>query len=49
MHGAGGGHKAGPSHPQWKHGGRSRELDEMRKSVRELIEEQKELDSLIGK
>jgi len=26
VHGAGGGHKAGPSHPQWKHGGRSSEL-----------------------
>ena len=48
VHGAGGGHKAGTSHPQWKHGGSSREMDEMRKTVRELIEEQKELDALIG-
>jgi len=48
VHGAGGGHKAGPSHPQWKHGCRSREMDEMRNAVRELIEEQKDFDALIG-
>jgi hypothetical protein len=26
VHGARGGHSAGPSHPQWKHGGRSQEV-----------------------
>lgn len=26
MHGARGGHAAGPGHPQWKHGGRSQEV-----------------------
>lgn len=31
VHGARGGHKAGPSHPTWKHGGRSRETVELRK------------------
>lgn len=31
MHGAGGGHTAGPTHPQWKHGGWSRETLTLRK------------------
>jgi hypothetical protein len=26
VHGARGGHAAGPRHPQWKHGGRSQEV-----------------------
>jgi hypothetical protein len=36
MHGGGGGHKAGPTHPQWKHGLRSREWTEMRKQMNDL-------------
>lgn len=31
MHGAGGGAKVGAENPNWKHGGRSRELDDLRK------------------
>ena len=31
VHGAGGGHKAGASHPQWKHGMRSRDMVEVRR------------------
>ena len=31
VHGAGGGHSAGPTHPQWKHGGRSGEVVNLRK------------------
>ena len=31
VHGAGGGHKAGPSHPQWKHGMRSVDMVELRR------------------
>jgi hypothetical protein len=30
VHGARGGHAAGPSHPQWKHGGRSQEVTQAR-------------------
>lgn len=36
MHGARGGHKAGPSHPSWKHGMRSKAWEQSRKSVDEL-------------
>jgi len=31
VHGAGGGHAAGPGHPQWKHGGRSQEVAAVRR------------------
>jgi hypothetical protein len=31
MHGAGGGHPRGPSHPRYKHGGRSLDMIEMRR------------------
>lgn len=31
FHGAGGGHKAGPTHPAWKHGMRSQSAVELRK------------------
>jgi hypothetical protein len=37
MHGGGsGGHKAGPTHPQYKHGLRSRECIEMRKEINDF-------------
>lgn len=36
VHGAGGGHKAGPEHPRWKHGGRSREA-ELARSLAHLL------------
>jgi len=29
VHGARGGHAAGPGHPQWKHGGRSQQIIEL--------------------
>ncbi|CUK17374.1 hypothetical protein RUE5091_04111 [Ruegeria denitrificans] len=47
MHGARGGHAAGPSHPSWKHGERSRETEEMRKTINELIRADRELQKLI--
>jgi hypothetical protein len=31
VHGARGGHKAGPSHPQWRHGMRSVDMVELRR------------------
>lgn len=46
FHGAGGGQKAGPSHPSWKHGARSGEAirnrkraNQLAKSLRGLLEE----------
>ena len=36
FHGAGGGHKAGPSHPKYKHGLRSQEWTEMRKEINDF-------------
>lgn len=30
VHGDGGGHRPGPSHPRWVHGGRSRDVTEAR-------------------
>ena len=43
LHGAGGGHAAGSSHPRWVHGLRSREWTEMRKAVNELVREGREI------
>lgn len=48
LHGAGGGHKAGPTHPQWKHGMRSREWVETRKAISELAREAREIADMIG-
>ncbi len=48
MHGAGGGHPAGPSHPRWVHGLRSREWTEMRKAVNELVREGREIEKMIN-
>ena len=47
MHGAGGGHKAGPSHPQWKHGMRSREWVETRKEINEICREGREIQTMV--
>ncbi len=47
MHGARGGHAAGSSHPSWKHGGRSRETEEMRKTINELIRANRELQKVV--
>ncbi len=48
VHGAGGGHKAGPTHPSWRHGMRSREWAELRRLASELVRETRELKALIG-
>jgi hypothetical protein len=48
MHGAGGGHRAGPSHPSWKHGLRSQEWTEMRRLAAELARETREMKQTIG-
>ena len=37
MHGAGGGHPAGQSHPSWKHGMRSSEWIEERRRLGQLL------------
>ncbi|SLN76483.1 hypothetical protein ROA7023_04190 [Roseisalinus antarcticus] len=47
FHGACGGHKAGRSHPSWKHGMRSREWIETRKAINELVREEREIEKLI--
>lgn len=47
MHGARGGHAAGRSHPSWKHGERSRENEETRKTINELIRADRELEKLV--
>ena len=47
MHGAGGGHAAGPSHPSWTHGMRSREWSEVRKLVNDLARETRETKALL--
>ena len=48
MLGAWGGHKAGPSHPSWKHGMRSREWIGTRKHINELAREARKIADLIG-
>ena len=47
VHGAGGGHRAGPTHPSWKHGMRSREWMETRRLVNELVREGRRVEALI--
>ncbi len=47
VHGAGGGHKAGSTHPSWKHGMRSREWVETRRLVNELVREGRRVEALI--
>ncbi len=48
MHGAGGGHAAGPSHPSWKHGERSRSAVQARKAVNDLIRRERNLQKLLN-
>ena len=45
MHGAGGGHAAGTSHPSWKRGARSQEAVEVRNAVNKLVREAGKLDA----
>ena len=47
LHGARGGHPAGSTHPSWTHGGRSREAQEMRKAINDLVRVQRDLEKLI--
>lgn len=48
MHGAGGGHPEGPSHPSWKHGLRSRAFIAMRKEIAILARETKQIERMIS-
>jgi hypothetical protein len=48
MHGAGGGQLAGAEHPNYKHGMRSREWTDERRSLNELVREAREIERLIG-
>ena len=47
VHGAGGGHAAGASHPRWQHGGRSQEAVAVRRMVSELTREARDLEAQI--
>lgn len=47
MHGAGGGHPEGPSHPTWKHGLRSRGWIAARKEINALARETREIERMI--
>lgn len=47
MHGAGGGAKAGTTHPNWKHGARSSEAVTLRKVVNALGSESRKLADTI--
>lgn len=47
FHGAGGGHKSGPSHPSWQHGMRSREWTEARAEINALVRETRELERML--
>jgi len=47
LHGAGGGHPAGPKHPSWKHGMRSREWGEERNYFSELVREAREIERML--
>jgi len=47
MHGARGGHAAGPTHPAWTHGERSQKAVAARKEVSALIRELREIEAMI--
>jgi hypothetical protein len=47
VHGAGGGQPAGKAHPSWKHGMRSREWVEMRRSVNEMVREARDIERMV--
>lgn len=48
FHGAGGGHKAGPTHPSWKHGMRSRGWIEARAEINDLVREAREIEQKLS-
>lgn len=43
VHGAGGGQKPGPAHPNWRHGERSHEATVLRAEVNWLVRESRDL------
>ncbi len=43
FHGAGGGHPPGPAHPSWRHGGRTREAEAVRKAVNGIARARRDL------
>lgn len=47
MHGAGGGHGPGKANPAYKHGMRTREAQEMRKDINDLVRLARELEQLL--
>jgi len=47
LHGAGGGHPAGPKHPSWKHGMRSQEWADLRREQNEIIQEYRMLEDML--
>lgn len=48
MHGARGGQGSGEANPAYRHGMRSREWEEMRRAINEMVREQREIEALIG-
>ena len=48
FHGARGGHAPGKDHPQYQHGGRSRDTEEIRKLVNALTREAREQQSAMN-
>jgi hypothetical protein len=48
MHGARGGHKAGTSHPSWRHGIRSKQWVDERRGLNDLIREAREVERLLS-
>jgi len=47
LHGAGGGHGAGPSHPSWRHGMRSRKWIEARAEINALVRQTREIERML--
>ena len=47
FHGAGGGHRSGQDHPTFKHGMRTRDWEQARKSISDLVRTERALAALI--
>ena len=48
FHGARGGHGSGKANPAYRHGMRTREWQEMRKAINDLVRMEKEIEDLIS-
>ncbi len=48
MHGGGGGHYAGPTHPRWKHGARPIGSTAMRKGISDLVRTARETNAVVS-